>query len=513
MMRSWAALAVACAAILTAAGCNDYGNTFQGNTGAVLQFISPANVTAGGPDLTITLTGSLFVVQTTVTWDQGKLKTCVVTTTAAATCAPSNDTGSVVSVTAVVPAALTAKPGTHFIQTIQPHSGSGQNGLSNPVAFVVFPPPNPVPTITSISPNTAPAGSAAQTLTITGTNFLLTSDPTGGSVVRWNATTQTTLAVTNITATQIQATVPNTLLTSAGTANVTVYNAPAPPPSGCTINCTGFGGGGTSSVATFTITAAGPAAASANAATVEEETPAVSLDGRYVAYAASQNGHSQIFAHDTCQGADSSCQPRTVLVSSAQDGTAPSDDSHSPSMSSDGRYVAFSSAATNLVADSAPGSARQIYLRDTCFGASGSCTPTTQLISTDPNGTLVGTEALLPSVSGSGRFVAFLAVTPSPAIQVSSATSKSAPGATNSGYRQIFVRDTCLGAANCTPKTTRIALEPGDGSGTGTTKPAGPAISGTANNIALAGGTTATLFTHAVAVDDGVFLALTKILQ
>ena len=81
---------------------------------------------------------------------------------------------------------------------------------------------------------------------------------------------------------------------------------------------------------------------------VEEETPAVSLDGRYVAYAASQSGHSQIFARDTCQGADASCQPRTILISSALDGTAASDDSHSPSMSSDGRYVAFSSAAANL---------------------------------------------------------------------------------------------------------------------------------------------------------------------
>jgi hypothetical protein len=66
--------------------------------------------------------------------------------------------------------------------------------------------------------------------------------------------------------------------------------------------------------------------------------------------------------------------------------------------------------------------------------------------------------------------------------------------------------------ANCTPKTTRISLQPGDGSGTGTgtAKPAGPAISGSADHVALAGGTTATLFMRSVAIDDGVFLALTK---
>jgi WD40-like Beta Propeller Repeat len=513
-MRFWRATAVVFAAICVATGCNDYGNTFQGNTGVFLSFISPGNVTAGGPDLTISLTAAAgnnaFVVQTTVTWDQQKLKTCVVTTTAAGVCAPSNDTGTVVSVTAVVPAALTAKAGTHFVQTMQPHSGTGTNGLSNPLAFEVYPPPNPIPTVTSVTPNTVAAGSAALTLTIVGTNFLLTSDPSGGSQVRWNTTTQTNLSVTNITATQMQATVSPALLATAATATVTVFNPPAPPlPSPpCQVNCTGFGGGGSSNGTTFTITGPGGAAASASAAMVAEETPAVSTDGRYVAYTASQNGHSQIFARDTCQGADASCQPRTILVSSALDGTAASDDSHSPSMSSDGRYVAFSSAAANLV--SAMGTGRQIYLRDTCFGVSSSCTPATQLISVDPDGSLVGTEGFLPSVSASGRFVAFLAVTQSQASDATNATAKSATSAINSGYRQVFVRDTCLGAANCTPKTTRISLQPGDGSGSGTNKPAGPAISGSANHIALAGGGTATLFTRSVAVDDGVFLALTK---
>jgi hypothetical protein len=517
MKRSWTALAVTIAAIFAATGCNDYGNTFQANTGAYLQFVSPASVTAGGPDLTITLTAggnSAFVVQTTVTWDQHNLKSCVVTTTAANVCAPANDTGNVVSVTAVVPAALTAKPGTHYIQTVQPHSGAGNNGLSNPVPFEVYPPPNPVPKIASISPNTAQAGAAALTLTITGpatgANFLLTSDPSGGSQVFWNTTTQSALTVISISATQIQATVPSTLLSAAGSATVTVYNPPAssvlPPP--CVVQCSGPGGGGTSNGLAFTITDPGANNANANAAIVQEETPAISADGRYVAYTASQNGHAQIFARDTCQGADASCQPSTVLISAAMDGTAATDDSHFPSMSSDGRYVAFSSAAANLVSQLTTG--RQVYLRDTCFGVTASCTPSTQLISTDPNGTLVGTEAIKPSVSSSGRFVAFLAMTQSASAQSSSSASKSAASASNPSYTQVFVRDTCLGAANCTPSTTRISMQPGDVSGTGTTKPAGPAISGSADHVALSGAGSATLFTRAIAVDDGVFLALTK---
>lgn len=512
MKRFLTALAVACAAILAATGCNDYGNTFQGNTGAFLEFVSPANVNAGGPDMTLTLTGAGFVTQTVVTFDQAKLKTCVVTTTAAGVCAPANDQGTVLTVTAVLPAALTAKPGTHFIQTLQPHSGAGTNGLSNVVPFVVFPPANPVPTISTLSPNTAAAGAAQLGLTITGTNFLLTSDPTGGSQVFWNTATQTALTVTNITATQIQATVPANLLATAGSATVTVSNGPVQPPknSGCVINCNGYGGGGTSNALTFTITdPPGGNDANKNDAAVQQETPSLSSDGRYVAYTATQGGHSQVFERDTCQGADASCQPKTTLISSALDGTSGSDDSHAPSMSSDGRYVAFSSAASNLVSGSTTG--RQVYLRDTCVGATGSCTPSTQLISTDPNGTLVGAEGILPSVSSSGRFVAFLAVTQTQGSKTSAASkSKPSSSAPSSDYNQVFIRDTCLGVANCVPKTTRLSLQPGAATGTTSTKPAGPAISGDADHVALANGNAATWFTRSIAVDDGVFLALTK---
>ena len=47
-----------------------------------------------------------------------------------------------------------------------------------------------------------------------------------------------------------------------------------------------------------------------------------------------------------------------------------------------------------------------------------------------------------------GRFVAFLAVTQSQHPRQAALQ----PGAKNSGYRQVFVRDTCLGASGCTPR-------------------------------------------------------------
>jgi len=312
--------------------------------------------------------------------------------------------------------------------------------------------------------------------------------------------------VGTISANQIQASIPVALLAAAGTATVTVFNPGSPPPAGCTTICSGGGGGGSSAPQTFTICAAAPcvapAAASATAAAlVAEETPAVSLDGRYVAYTAVQNDRAQVFLRDTCEGAATSCQPRTTLLSVGPDGSAANEESRTPSISSDGRYVAFSSAATNVIENAPAG--RQIYLRDTCSGAGDSCKPSTQLISLDSNGALLGTQSILPSVSSSGRFVAFLAITPSH----SSTPAKNSVNSSNSGYRQVFIRDTCWGAANCTPKTTRISLQSGDGAGGGA-KPAGPALSGDANHIAISGGNAATLFKRSVAVDDRVFLAI-----
>ena len=508
MKRSRVALAVVSVAIFVVAGCNDYGNTFQNNTGATLSFLSPASIGAGSSDFSLTVNGFGFVAQTKVHWNGTPLVTHVTT----------DSTGAVVgsSIAADVPHALVAKPGVATIITVNPATGTGNNGLSNPVAFVVCPAPSPLPTLTSISPGGLVNGSPQSTLTLTGTSFLPTTDPSGGSQVTWSVNGSVTkLAVaSSSTSSQITATIPAALLSSAGTASVAVFNPPAPPPTGSSSVCNG-GGGGSSLPQTFTICATGqtpcppaPAAnAAANSAAVAEETPAVSMDGRYVAYTAVQDDRAQIFLRDTCESSAAGCQPRTTLLSVAQDGGAANDESHTPSMSADGRYVAFSSAATNLVSSASPG--RQIYLRDTCSGANDSCKPATHLISVDPNGVLVGTESILPSVSSSGRFVAFLAITPSHSSIQNSSQNRSASSGNNSGYRQVFVRDTCLGASNCTPKTIRISLQPGDGTVTGS-KSAGSALSGDAKHLAIPGANAATLFTRSVAVDDRVFLAITN---
>src|SRR5713226_2943791 len=101
MKRFAVGCALALAVIFLASGCNDYGNTFQGNTGASLISISPSIVNAGGANpITLTMFGGGFVAGTKVQWNGGNLVTTFT---------------NVNSVTAVVPASLVAKPGTASI--------------------------------------------------------------------------------------------------------------------------------------------------------------------------------------------------------------------------------------------------------------------------------------------------------------------------------------------------------------------------------------------------------------
>ena len=506
MKRFGAACALAFAVIFLTAGCNDYGNTFQQNTGASLNSLAPSNASAGDQGFTITAFGSGFVKGTVVQWNGKTLVTIPVL----------DANSNILRLTAAVPQSLITTTGIASVNTLSPHSGSMNNGLSNTIAFIINPPKNPLPVLASIAPSSAAPNSASFTLAFSGTSFIPSSDPTGGSLAYWTANgTQTTLTPVSVSATQIQATVPSTLLTSQTCAIVSVYNPPAvatPAPS--SVGNPYSGGGGTSgSTPGFAVStdpafiancnALGAAASSKPSAALAlaEETPALGQDGRYVTYTATQNGHAQIFLRDTCTGAPSDCLPRTTLLSPANDGTQGDADSNTPSMSTDGRFIAFSSAATNLVANAPAG--RQIYLRDTCAGTATSCNPQTTLISTDESGLLAGNDNLLPSVSSSGRFVAFLSVT------TSKYPAKSA-GTPNSGYRQIFVRDTCFGATtSCTPRTTRISVMPGDTNSL-QSKPAGPAISSSAQAVGVTSAAAPTIFTRTVPVDDRVFLALTN---
>jgi Tol biopolymer transport system component len=130
--------------------------------------------------------------------------------------------------------------------------------------------------------------------------------------------------------------------------------------------------------------------------------PAISADGRYVAFVSTSgnlvggvNG-TQVYLHDRELGL-------TTLISKDNSGTPVHGDgaSSSPTISSNGRFVAFASLSTNLVAAS---SNQQIYIHDRLTGVNG----TTRLVSKNSSGTAGDGNSSTPSVSGDGRFVAFV---------------------------------------------------------------------------------------------------------
>jgi Tol biopolymer transport system component len=153
----------------------------------------------------------------------------------------------------------------------------------------------------------------------------------------------------------------------------------------------------------------------------------LSADGRYVAFVSQSddlvsndaNGLSDVFMRDLVTG-------QTILVSVNQDGTGSGNGmSTAPTISADGRFVAFQSMASDLV-DHDDNDRNDVFVRDLLNG-------TTTLVSVNRLGTgsakRGATEAV---ISADGRHVAFLSASPDLVIPV--------PERNN-----VFVRDLELG--------------------------------------------------------------------
>jgi Tol biopolymer transport system component len=224
--------------------------------------------------------------------------------------------------------------------------------------------------------------------------------------------------------------------------------------------------------------------------------PALSSDGRYVAFwswatnlvRGDGNAQRDVFVRDRLKGT-------TVRASLGADGRQGNGGSFAPSISGDGRFVAFQSVAFNLV----PGDGNRtddVFVRDRrlgttvrasqgTFGAEGngpSTEPaisangrfvafasrasnfagidgnhdsdvfvrdlvagTTELVSVGPGGVVGNGDSMRPAISADGRYVAFL----------SDATNLVPDDANGVLGTDVFVRDRLLGV------TTRVNLGPG----------------------------------------------------
>jgi len=157
-------------------------------------------------------------------------------------------------------------------------------------------------------------------------------------------------------------------------------------------------------------------------ASAESRWPSISSDGRYIAFesdapdlvANDTNGRTDAFVRDRQTG-------QTVRVSVASDGTEANGYSYAPCISADGRHITFYSFASNLVVnDTNPNS--DAFVHDMETGQ-------TELVSVNGDGVQGNGATDGSSISADGRYVAF-----------SSAAQNLVPDKTSSEY-DIFLRD------------------------------------------------------------------------
>lgn len=310
--------------------------------------------------------------------------------------------------------------------------------------------------ISSITPSAAVAGHAGILLTVNGAGFVANSN------VTWNSSNSTSVNLSSnvLSATQIQANIPGSLLNTPGTFFVGVI-APGPTSGN-------NAGNNISNFVPFVVCGStcgsvvpSPSpriSASPVTTSVSRLSAPIQPNLRYQPFVANSAdgsidtgaGISRIFLRDSCLGAPAACAPQVIPISVGWNGTDPNGPSSSPSVTSDGRFVAFASEANNLVKGDSNGWG-DIFLRDTCIGAASACVPATLRVSIGPGGVEADGASSSPAISPDGRFVIFN----------SSATNLVRPDFLNSlpatSTPPLFLRDTCFGSGpECVPSTSRV---------------------------------------------------------
>lgn len=195
--------------------------------------------------------------------------------------------------------------------------------------------------------------------------------------------------------------------------------------------------------------------------------PSISGDGRYIAfYTTATNlantaglGNNDVYVHDQDT-------KKTTLISKSSSGTAGNGNSLYPSISDDGIYIAFSSDSQNLDS-SDTGDAYDIFYHDLEIGTTSRVLGGDSLSQVQPNG-----DSFYPSISANGRYIAF----------TSDATNLVKGEIDSNGVSDVFVIETNQ------KKTSRISVDSSENqvSGGGYN----PRISADGNYIAFGSGAT-----------------------
>ncbi len=414
-----------------------------GNPMPVVSSLSPAKVLAGSTAFELTVHGGGFVTGATVQWNGAPRSTTYVGSAElkAAIAASDVSTAETVKVTVVNP-------------------GPG-GGTSQMLAFAIDP-VLPAPVITSLDPPGSIAGRTAFDLVVYGTGFV------AGSTVQWNGSDRVT---TFVSVTQVKAAISAADIANPVSVPVTV-TSPAP-------------GAGMSNALIFVVSTApvtaGPTPISIAPNGAPPNGPSLNggmgVFGRMVVFASKAsnlvpddtNDAWDVFLRDTCMDYWTGdlldgCTPVTTRISVASDGSEADGDSGvtvgSPAgpvvVNFSGRYVAFVSSATNLVAGDTNG-ADDVFLTDTCIdvwgGPVAGCTRRTVRVSVRNDGSQSGVAAHSPAIGDASGLVAFVSADPD------------IVAGDGNGTEDVFLRDTCFtSSSGCTPGTRRISVAT-DGAG------------------------------------------------
>jgi Tol biopolymer transport system component len=171
--------------------------------------------------------------------------------------------------------------------------------------------------------------------------------------------------------------------------------------------------------------------------------PEMTPDGRYIAFARHEGTSGLIYSSVHVWDAQGAAD---TLVSDNGSGVPTNTTSYMPVISADGRFVAFLSNATNLVANPVTTNNFHIYLRDLQSS-------TTALVDVDTNGLGSSDETMSSlSLSADGRYVAF-----------SSPDGRLVSGDRNRA-EDVFVRDTVGGTMELiSQRDATVVLQAGNG--------------------------------------------------